>query len=333
MTPTISSLEQAWRWRHEQRLSSDAYRLFHGPGEAVGALSKITIESFTQLGMSHYWVTDFSDSKSHQTLEEVGTFLKEKGAQSAVLLSRPEPGQPPEPPKILFGEAPENLLVEENGLRYQIRMRGSRHPGLFLDHEPLRAWLKKHLAPGARVLNTFCYTGSLSIAAKAGGASSVTNLDLSPSYLKWSAANWELNGFSTRDLKCIEDDTLKVLPRLAKQSQKFDCVILDPPSFARSPGGTFSTKKDLTRLHALALDVLAPGGILITSINSESIPRSTYFNQVQAAVTEKQMKLLTLLELSQPATFPTLTELELPKDRGNTPSPRYLKGWIFKNIN
>jgi 23S rRNA G2069 N7-methylase RlmK/C1962 C5-methylase RlmI len=331
---TLSALERAWSWRQSQKLATSAFRLFHGPGEGQGALAHIAIDSFSDEKTSqvHYWITDFSEKVDDSFLLTVADFLKEKSAKSIVVLSRSKPGQAPLPPRGLWGEATEQIQVREDKNLFLIKLDGARHPGLFLDHLPLRQWLFAHIPQGARVLNTFCYTGSLSVAAFQGGAAEVTNLDLSGSYLKWSRQNWELNDFPAKALKCVEEDTLKYLPRLSKSGEKFDCVILDPPSFARTPGGTFSTKKDLGRLHDMAVDVLSPGGLLITSINSESISKLNYLRQVQDVFLEKKSRFLTLAELGQPSTFPTFTLAEPARTSGDAPpSPRHLKGWIFRH--
>ncbi|MGE3975061.1 MAG: class I SAM-dependent rRNA methyltransferase [Bdellovibrionales bacterium] len=325
-----SALEHAWNWRQEAQLVSSAYRLFHGPGEAKGSLSQIIIESFTDQ-KTHYWITDFSLPTDQNFLSEVTEFLKQKGAESVTLLSRSQPGQAPAPPSALFGSPPEEIHVQENDMTFAIRFQSARHPGLFLDHAPLRQWLKLNTPRGARVLNTFCYTGSLSIAAKYGGAESVLNLDLSPSYLRWSQKNWELNSFSNSQLKCMAEDTLQYLPRLAKQEEKFDVVILDPPSFARNKKSTFSTKKDLPLLHKMALDVLAPGGLLITSINSESVSKDHYLKQVREAFREKNRKFSILKEIEQPQTFAT-PNLQAHSSLEEIHRLRYLKGWILKDL-
>src|SRR6202041_44691 len=142
-----------------------------------------------------------------------------------------------------------------------------KHPGLFLDHAPLRAWLKEN-SKGLNVLNTFAYTGSLSVAAGVGGAKKVTTLDLSRPTLEWARENWELNRLAEKNSDFIFGDYFEWIPRLAKKNQLFDCVILDPPSFSRGKKGGFSTTKDLRTLHELALDCVAPEGVLVTSINS-----------------------------------------------------------------
>ncbi|MCM2323416.1 MAG: class I SAM-dependent methyltransferase, partial [Oligoflexia bacterium] len=197
----------------------------------------------------------------------------------------------------------------------------TRHPGLFLDHAPLRQWLRRR-ARDWRVLNTFAYTGSLSVAAGAGGARQVTTLDLARPAIQWAEENWRLNGFSDERARFIAGDVFEWLPRLKREGQTFDCVILDPPSFSHGKKGNFSTSKDLPRLHALALELLAPGGTLVTSINSAQVSWARFERDVAEAARERRRELEVLAQIDLPETFPT---------RLGAAQDRYLKGWILRS--
>lgn len=314
----MKDLEAAWNWREKLGFleDSEAVRVFHGPGESE-ELRAFAIDRFKD----HYWVTHWEGERaaSPKSVEKIVQFLEKKRAHSAVGLVRPQKGVP-EKPHVYFGNPPsEPFEVVEGKLRFQIRLRDSRHPGLFLDHRPLRSWLLKH-ARGMRVLNTFAYTGSLSVAAAAGGAAAVTTLDLSKGTLDWASQNLKLNGAEAVS-KVICGDVFQWLPRLKRENSKFDCIILDPPSFSHGKDGNFSTAKDLGRLHALALQILNPDGILITSINSANIPWKKYEEDVLGTGKPGASRFTVLSKIDLPETFPT------PLGQEKT---RYLKGWILK---
>jgi len=321
----LQELRAAWAWRKERGVLSDleAIRVFHGPGEGSGELSRIAID---RLG-EHFWVTewtagdkDSSGSSIKKVQLELEAFFKEIEARSAVALFRPEKGIPDEP-VTLFGKAPEGRFeIQEEGVRFRIQLLGARHPGLFLDHLPLRRWLRARMK-GLRVLNTFSYTASLSVAAGLGGAEHVTTLDLSNPILSWAKENWELNGLSQERARFISGDYFEWLPRLKRAGERYDCVILDPPSFSRGNKGTFSTSKDLRKLHAAAFDVLSPNGYLVTSINSANVAREKFESEVFAAARESQLELQVLHRIDLPETFPT---------RLGNPEQRYLKGLILR---
>ncbi|MBI2711938.1 MAG: class I SAM-dependent rRNA methyltransferase [Bdellovibrio sp.] len=323
----MKELETAWRWREERGFlsSQQALRVFHGPGEGSGGtLGNIAIDLFQAPVGATAWITQWENQRGMSgyrpdTLEKVIQFLKGKGVSSAVGLVRPQKGLP-ENPHTYFGSPPDQLIIQEGPARFLIRLKGSRHPGLFLDHQPLRQWLNDH-AKGLSVLNTFAYTGSLSVAAALGGAKSVTTLDLSKPTLEWANENSALNGVESC-CRTIFGDVFEWLPRLGREKgpESFDCIILDPPSFSRGKKGNFSTAKDLGKLHQLALGLIRKNGFLITSINSAGIGWKKYEDEILRGSDQKKM-LTVLKRIDLPETFPTL----LGDD-----SSRYLKGWILR---
>ena len=314
-------------WQRRVRLGglegNDAYRVFHGPAEGRRSLQYFAVDRF----QDHFWVTQWEDSKLSpggrlQAKTQIVEFLKTQGASSVVALGRPEKGVAPVS-ELWWGEAPEGrFTLSEHGALFSIQMLGTRHPGLFLDHLPLRRWLREHTR-GLRVLNTFAYTGSLSVAAALGGASEVTTLDLSKPTVQWAKENLALNGFSGEAYRFISGDVFEWLPRLAREKKAYDCLILDPPSFSHGNQGRFSTSKDLEKLHALAIDLLAPEGYLITSINSANVTWKKYESDLLAAMTQKKVQFQLVAQIDLPETFPT---------RFGDPLQRYLKGWILRRV-
>jgi 23S rRNA G2069 N7-methylase RlmK/C1962 C5-methylase RlmI len=322
-----SLLETAWVARAAILASSNgALRIFHGPGEGGTHpdLSRIAIEFFQAEGRDAYaWVFSWEIGGvlklADETRAAVEKFLRGKGVAGAVILERPEKGTP-EDASLLFGRVPEYVDVVEFGLIYRIRFLETKHPGLFLDHAPLREWLVLNTGP-RRVLNTFSYTGSLSIAARKGGANRVVTLDLSRPTIAWARENWELNFGKTEvgpdsETDFIYGDVFEWFPKLEKRGDRFDAVILDPPSFSRSEKKVFSTAKDLPELHASAFQLLERGGLLITSINSAQIPPEKFRGEIERAAKAEKRKLTELAVLGAPSlTFPGAS---------------YLKGWIFR---
>lgn len=154
-----------------------------------------------------------------------------------------------------------------------------------------------------------------------GGAAHVTSLDLAKPALQWAEENWKLNQLDASRARWIAGDVFEWLPRFKREGQKFDCVILDPPSFSRGKKGNFSTSKDLARLHELAMDLLAPQGVLVTSINSAQVPVSKYQADVLAAARNQRMSFEVLSRIDLPETFPTVF---------GSDEDRYLKGWILR---
>jgi 23S rRNA (cytosine1962-C5)-methyltransferase len=328
-TSTASILREAFAKREKALERSGAVRIFHGPSEGRGKgergeLSRMAIELF-RAERTHAWVFVWEErgklALSSETRKATIEFLESVGVSGAVVLERPEKGAPADP-TLLFGEVPETHDIDEAGLRFRIRYLGTKHPGLFLDHAPLRDWLrgggeKDAKIAGARVLNTFAYTGSLSVAARSGGAAAVTTLDLSRPTVNWAKENWELNfgkDDSTGDF--IFGDVFEWMPKLAKRGERYDVVILDPPSFSRSEKKVFSTAKDLPALHSTALRLLNSGGTLITSINSAQVSVAKFRADIALAAQEEKRRIREIRTLGAPS--------------ASFPGADYLKGWILR---
>lgn len=313
--------ESAWRLREQWQIFSEteAVRVFHGPGEGKGPSQFFALDRF----QNHYWITEWESQKDlSATRKQILKFLASKGAQSVVGLTRPQKGVAPET-EVLLGKPLEGrFAVREKENQFLIQLEKSRHPGLFLDHAPLREWLRKY-SNGLRVLNTFSYTGSLSVAAATGGAQAVTTLDLGQPVIQWAKENFQLNQIPLEKHSFVAGDVFEWLPRWAREKKQFDCIILDPPSFSHGKKAKFSTSKDLEKLHSLAMNLLSKEGVLITSINSANISWKKYETDVLEAARKRGDRFQVLKQIDLPQTFPSSF------DQGST---RYLKGWILKRV-
>ena len=322
-----SSLSCAWERRGRDR---SPCRVFHGPGEAIQAesdLQNYTVDEFkSKEGDAHYWVTAKSSTKSPiaaRSLTQLTDFYRLKGARSIALYNRPMQARgeggfagP------LWGDLPEPFIVQEGAIHYEIRFRRNRHPGLFLDHAPLRHWLLQ-TGPRVEVLNTFCYTGSLGLAAAKGGAACITSIDLSHSALEWAERNYRLNGLDPKMHPLIQGDVLQILPRWARVGRSFDLIILDPPSFSHGAKGNFVVTQDLERLHTLALRLLRVGGTLVTASNCAQLGETQMLGSLEAATKTTNSRLAILRRIELPESYPT--QLGHLRDR-------YLKGFILLRI-
>ena len=161
-------------------------------------------------------------------------------------------------------ERGEFLEVGEGGLIFLVNLHDYLDTGLFLDHRPLRARVRE-LAQARRFLNLFCYTGSVSVYAAAGGASETTSVDLSQTYLDWAKRNLAINGFDPSQHKLVREDALDFLQ---SRSAMYDLIFVDPPTFSNSKRAEdFDVQRDHVRLLNLCGERLLPGGLILFSNN------------------------------------------------------------------
>jgi len=183
----------------------------------------------------------------------------------------PRKSEQREPPRLIFGDPGENLqtTATERHLKFGIDFGTGYSPGLFLDQRENRRYLR-HIAP-RRLLNCFAYTCSFSISAACRGGTTL-NIDISKKYLARGRENFALNNLPTMDHRFIADDVRAVLPRLGRRGEKFDAIILDPPTFSRSPGAkTFQIEGDFERLMIDALELAERDSHVLLSTNCSAL--------------------------------------------------------------
>ena len=315
--------KRALMWRKERGLfrSNEALRVFHGPGEGSGLMRDVAVDCFGVHCYVTYWMSDKNRIRKEPDFGRISRFyIDSLGVNSVVVVRRAGAGQMLKP-EAVFGTPPlANFEVHEEGAKFLVNLMETQHTGLFLDHVSLRKWLRQR-SRDWDVLNTFSYTGSLSVAAGLGGASHVTSVDLSKNAVNWARENWKINGLPEASSTFVVGDVFDWLGRYKKRAKKFDCVILDPPSFSRGESGAFSTMRDLVRLHKMALEVVSDGGVLVTSINSANISRQKYKSDILLAAKQAGIRLEILAHINLPETFPVLL--------GEESRAAYLKGWCF----
>jgi 23S rRNA (cytosine1962-C5)-methyltransferase len=168
-----------------------------------------------------------------------------------------------------LAEERREFVVPEQGLNFLVNLSDYHDTGLFLDHRNTRKMIGE-AAEGKRFLNLFCYTGSFTVYAAAGGAKSSVSIDISNTYLEWTRRNLALNGLDLPQHVTERADVLQWLPRAAQQGRRFDLIVCDPPTFSNSKKmqGFFDVDAMHPELINGCLRVLEPDGRLYFSTNS-----------------------------------------------------------------
>lgn len=166
-----------------------------------------------------------------------------------------------------IGAEKEFFTVEENGLKFLVNLTDYLDTGLFLDHRTTRKMVYDEVKD-KRMLNLFCYTGSFSVYAAAAGASAVTSVDLSKTYLGWAEDNFVINRLKAPSkYHFIHADCKQYLKTL--QPNSFDLAVMDPPTFSNSKRmkDILDIQRDHVELINDVLHALSPGGVLYFSTN------------------------------------------------------------------
>jgi len=169
--------------------------------------------------------------------------------------------------------------IREYDVNYALDLKLHQDASFFLDTRWLRRWLLENMS-GKRVLNTFAYTGSLGVAAGAGGASLVVQTDLNPRYLHLAKQSWSLNQLSPSLLQLISGDFFRVIGRFRYQQRLFDCVILDPPFFSTTDAGRVDLLFETTRLINKVRPLVAHKGWLIVINNALFLSGADFMSEL-----------------------------------------------------
>ncbi len=157
----------------------------------------------------------------------------------------------------------EAVPFTENGLRFVADVSGGQKTGFFLDQRENRIRLR-NLAAGRTVLNLFSYTGAFSVAALAGGATRAVDVDASEAALDLARQHRRANGFSAEDRDFFRADVFEDLRRRGREKETWGIVICDPPAFARKRGDVPKAARGYKDINRLAMELVEPGGWLLT---------------------------------------------------------------------
>jgi 23S rRNA (guanine2445-N2)-methyltransferase / 23S rRNA (guanine2069-N7)-methyltransferase len=162
----------------------------------------------------------------------------------------------------------QELTIHENGLQFIVNLHDYLDTGIFLDHRDTRVMIRDW-AKDKDFLNLFAYTGAVSVYAAAGGARSVTTIDMSNTYLYWAERNFKMNGLFEDKHKFIKADCVNWLKHYQGSNSKYDLIFLDPPTFSNSKSmdSVFDLQKDHVELINHSMSLLNEDGMLIFSNN------------------------------------------------------------------
>ena len=175
--------------------------------------------------------------------------------------------------RLSSGAFPQHWTAKEADARYILRTDRGQAPGLFLDQRTNRRELAES-SRDARVLNLFAYTCSFSVVAAKGGASQTVNVDASGPFLDWAKENFQLNGLERPQDVFWKGDVRDFLKLARKRAERFDRIILDPPTFSRSRKRPFNVRTELAPLSEQCLELLSPGGKMLVCTNLTSWTRN-----------------------------------------------------------
>ncbi|MGG3889447.1 class I SAM-dependent rRNA methyltransferase [Metabacillus fastidiosus] len=282
-----------------------AFRVFNGEGDGIGGL---TIEYFNGYYVINWYSEGIYEFKEY-VIEAITESMNFKGVYQKKRFAAD--GKYMEEDDFVTGERGEfPLIVKENGVNFAIYLNDGAMVGVFLDQRDVRKTIRDKYAKGKTVLNTFSYTGAFSVFAAAGGAAKTTSVDLANRSKSKTIEQFSVNGIDHEVQNIIVEDVFNYFKYAVRKELKFDLVILDPPSFARSKKMTFSAAKDYPKLLKEAIAITEDNGVVVASTNSAAFDMKKFKSFIRVAFQEMNESYKIIEEFSLPEDFCTLKEFE-----------------------
>jgi 23S rRNA (cytosine1962-C5)-methyltransferase len=284
---------------------TSAFRLVHEAGDAMPG---VAIDAYGSHAVLHVSSDEAASREAEmaEVLVSLGfssVHVKRRPKQANVLVDTRRDEVAPARP-IAGAEIEDPIVILERGERFFARRGDGLSTGIFLDQRDNRA-LVRELSSGASVLNLFAYACAFTVSAALGGATKTTSVDLSKSALAIGEENLRENG--VLDLsrhRFVAEDARSFLARAKVRKDRFDLVVLDPPSYATSKGGRFTVEHDFVELAAASMEVLAPGGRLLACTNHRGVHAGKLRRFLTEAAALAGRRIEQLRSLPAPLDFP-----------------------------
>ncbi|EJS78033.1 class I SAM-dependent rRNA methyltransferase [Bacillus cereus] len=302
-----SKIKSALHKRKHFYKSNDttAFRVLNGEGDGLGGLIIDYYDGFYVVSWYSEGIYTFRD-EIVAALQKVANF---KGIYEKKRFDTK--GKYIEGDDFVAGERGEfPLIVKENGVNFAVYLNDGAMVGVFLDQRNVRKQIRDKYAKGRTMLNIFSYTGAFSVFAALGGASKTTSVDLANRSLSKTIEQFSVNEIDYEAQDIIVEDVFLYFKYAAKKKMKFDMVVLDPPSFARSKKYTFSAAKDYKNLLKETIAITENNGIIVASTNCSAFDMKKFKGFIDTAFKEMNGKYKILEEHSLPEDFRTIDQFK-----------------------
>ncbi|MEC2390989.1 50S rRNA methyltransferase [Bacillus thuringiensis serovar shandongiensis] len=302
-----SKIKSALHKRKQFYKSNDttAFRVLNGEGDGLGGLIIDYYDGYYVVSWYSEGIYTFRD-EIIAALQKVANF---KGIYEKKRFDTK--GKYIEGDDFVAGERGEfPLIVKENGVNFAVYLNDGAMVGVFLDQRNVRKQIRDTYAQGRTVLNMFSYTGAFSVFAALGGATKTTSVDLANRSLSKTIEQFSVNEIDYEAQDIIVEDVFLYFKYAAKKKMKFDMVVLDPPSFARSKKYTFSAAKDYKNLLKETIAITENNGIIVASTNCSVFDMKKFKGFIDTAFKEMNGKYKILEEHSLPEDFRTIDQFK-----------------------
>ena len=299
--------------------NNNSYRLVHGEGDFLPGLI-VDIYADTAVIQAHSIGMHCHRQEIAEAIAQIVPQVDKVYYKSDDTLPHKAPIQGERVGYLIGAEKADfngDFWAKENGLDFRIDWLRGQKTGFFIDHRDNRSLLE-HNAKYKELLNMFCYTGGFSVYALRGGAKLVHSVDVSQKAIDLVRSNVDHNFGANAPHEAFAEEAFEFM---AKNQNKYDLIILDPPAFAKHRDAVKNALRGYQRLNAKGIQAIRPGGILFTFSCSQAIDKDMFRLAVFSAAAQVGRKVRILHQLHQPADHPINIY---------HPEGEYLKGLVLQ---
>jgi 23S rRNA (cytosine1962-C5)-methyltransferase len=318
----IRRLQQAQNWRDyiAKRDGLDGYRLIAGESDC---LPGITIDRF-----QNFLVLQLLSAGAEYQRAPLIAALQHCYPECAIwdrsdVAVRKKEGMELTQGHVVGDEPPALLPIQEQGMSLLVDIKEGHKTGFYLDQRDSRLAARNYAA-GRNVLNCFSYTGAFAVSALMGGCTKVTNVDTSQAALDVARQNVELNKLDLSKAEFVREDVFQLLRKYRTEGQQFDMIVMDPPKFVENKNQLASACRGYKDINMLALQLLRPGGILLSFSCSGLLPTDLFQKILADAALDAGREIQFVEQFRQAADHPVT---------GAYPEGLYLKGFACLVMN
>jgi 23S rRNA (cytosine1962-C5)-methyltransferase len=308
--------------RRELVRGTTAYRLLHGESDGLPGVVADRYDRFAVIKLYSAGLTPWRGAIVEALRAECGDLAGVYG-RDEIPRDDDDEGTSSEG-RVLWGaEPPEQIAIDEHGMKILVDVRRGQKTGLFLDQRENRRLVRELARGRPEALNLFSYTGGFSVAAALGGSTHVVSNDLDADALQLARATFKANGLDPADHAFANGDAFDLLASYKRQGRRFDLVVCDPPAFAKSQKAVEGALAGYASLNRAALAVLSPGGLLVTCSCSARVSADQFFEAVKEAAFKTHVELALVAETRQPFDHPISLQFK---------EGRYLKAMVLRRL-
>ena len=306
---------------------TNAFRLVHGesdgiPGVVADYYDGWVVAQFASAG-AEFWKTAVVDALMQYVPFSRGVYNRsDVDSRAREGLRDGDAPAADETGPLAGGEPPELIEIFEDGVKYLVDVRKGHKTGFYLDQRDARAAVAR-CANGAEMLNCFAYTGGFGLAARAAGAASVVQLDISRQALDLAKKNADLDHLCGTTFEYVAADVFKQLRLYRDQGRSFDMIVLDPPKFADTKGQLMRAMRGYKDINLLAMKLLKPNGVLATFSCSGAMSPEMFETVCREAAFDARRSFQILERTSQAPDHPVSLSF---------PEGLYLKGLVLRAV-